>query len=213
MLGSFLAVGTESISYAEGTVEIAKEEKLTESYGSIDLISDSESETKPLLPTIPDGKTGNVGELTIDNVSPFIFGTQKITGSKAVFYSTTTDGNVQVTDKRGTGAGWILQVRSTDFIDSENTLNTLKGAELTIPAGTVSSDNGNSSEKPITSQVALNATDATIFKAESQAGLGSWINRFDGVENKSKVMIEIPAGSMKGSYVSTITWTLSDAPK
>ncbi|MBO0473622.1 WxL domain-containing protein [Enterococcus ureasiticus] len=209
----FILLGGTQASFAEETVNGSANGQGATSYGSIELTPDSDSGTDPLVPTTPSGKTGNVGELTIDNVSPFVFGTQRLTGKKATYYSTTTDGNVQVTDKRGTGVGWTLQVRSTDFIDSQNSSNILKGAQVTIPVGTVSSDDGNSSTAPTASEVALNATDATIFKAAAQSGLGSWVDKFDGTDNESKVSIEIPAGSMKGSYVSTITWTLADAPK
>lgn len=210
-LVSILAVG--QVSHAEEAVKGSANGQGATSYGSIELTPDSDSGTAPLIPTTPDGKTGNVGELTIDNVSPFVFGTQKLTGKKATFYSTTTDGNVQVTDKRGTGVGWTVQVRSSDFVDSQNATNILKGAQVNIPVGTISSDTDNSSTAPTASAVALNTTDTTIFNAAAQSGLGSWVDKFDGTTNESKVSIEIPAGSMKGSYVSTITWTLSDAPK
>lgn len=206
-------LGAGQISQAEESVKGSSDGQGATSYGSIELNPDSNSSTDPLIPTNPSGKTGNVGELTIDNVSPFVFGTQSLTGKKATFYSTTKDANTQVTDKRGTGAGWTLSVKSSEFVDSKDSSKVLKGALVTIPVGTVSSDDGNSSEKPVASIASINSTDTIIFKAEEKNGLGSWVNKFDGESNDSKVSIDIPAGSLKGSYVSTITWTLADAPK
>ncbi|WP_201785356.1 WxL domain-containing protein, partial [Carnobacterium maltaromaticum] len=41
-------------------------------------------------------------------------------------------------------------------------------------------------------------------------GRSSWSNAFEG--NGEKVTLAVPAGNKVASYVSTITWSLEDAP-
>ncbi|MEG0781566.1 WxL domain-containing protein, partial [Carnobacterium sp.] len=38
---------------------------------------------------------------------------------------------------------------------------------------------------------------------------GTWTNFFD----KDEIKLTVPAGNKKGEYMSTVTWTLMDAPK
>lgn len=45
------------------------------------------------------------GDITIDNLTPLDFGKVKLTGGAQNVKNIVKDPNVQVTDKRGTGAG------------------------------------------------------------------------------------------------------------
>jgi len=73
----------------------------------------------PVDPTKPDGPDdGTEGPLSIDYASSFNFGTQKIITTDKDYYAdiqtfkdgTTGPNYVQVTDKRGSQAGWNLSV-------------------------------------------------------------------------------------------------------
>lgn len=45
--------------------------------------------------------------------------------------------------------------------------------------------------------------------ANKNNGLGTWMDKF----NASEVKLTVPAGNLAGEYVSTLTWSLLDAPK
>ncbi|WP_317946444.1 WxL domain-containing protein [Carnobacterium maltaromaticum] len=184
------------------------------SHGYVKLTAGDQSTgpTEPIEPTIPDGSTGNEGPLTIDNASPLLFGENKIEGGKMVFSTTTQNPNIQVTDKRGEGQGWNLQVKTADFVDQVDTKKVLKGAELSLPVGTVTPAPGNIAVAPTVNAVVLGSTNAkaqTIMFANKNNGLGTWVDKFDA----SEVKLTVPAGNLVGEYVSTLTWSLLDAPK
>lgn len=183
------------------------------SHGYVKLTGgDTTGPTKPIIPSEPDGSTGNEGSLTIDNVSPLLFGENKIEGGETVLSTTTKNPNVQVTDKRGEGEGWALQVKTSDFVDKVDSKKILKGAKLSLPAGTAISAVGNVAVAPVMSAITLASTDtrvATIISAAKNTGLGTWVDKFEA----SQVKLTIPAGNLVGEYVSTMTWSLLDAPK
>ncbi|WP_207120944.1 hypothetical protein IGJ55_002931 [Enterococcus sp. AZ170] len=182
------------------------------SYGTLKLEANTEGVVPPIKPSEPSGETGNTGALTIDNVSPLLFGEHKIDGGKAEFSTETVAPNVQVSDRRGEGQGWNLQVRMSEFADKTDDTKILKGAELSIPAGTVGKSEGNIALPPETKDVVIaGSIDSaqTIFSAKEKTGLGTWTNEFDA----SQVKLMVPAGNLKGDYQATMTWSLLDAPK
>lgn len=171
---------------------------------------DTNTTNPPVDPTDPiDPPTGAVGDLTIDAVSNFQFDTHKIESAKATYTATPKENTklgLQVTDKRGTGAGWNLSAKiSTAFTDGTHEL---KGAALSLPAGTLATSNADQSNAPTASALTLNDQDGTVLNAAENQGLGSWAEDFaDGVK------LDVPAGSFAGTYQAGITWTLSNAPK
>lgn len=173
-----------------------------------------EDESKPSI-VDPDnengGETENTGLLTIDYVSSLSFGLNDLS-STAQTYTTNTDRpHVQVTDVRGSGQGWTLQVSATAFTEEvdEETTRELKGAAITLPGGEIQTTLGNPSTNPNTYEVELNTTAQTIMDAEVDAGMGTWASKFntDGVE------LYVPAGNYAGDYTAELTWTLSNAPQ
>lgn len=174
---------------------------------------DTTTPVDPILPSIPDGSTGNTGMLTLDNITPFQFDKHKVTGGTETYSITATGANVQVSDRRGTGAGWELKVTAATFKDKVDNTKVLKGAQIVIPKGEVQSTVGNTSEKPTTNLVTLDALDGEIssvlFQAEKDQGMGTWVDQL----NPSEVKIIIPGGNFVGEYSSTLTWVLGDTPK
>lgn len=168
--------------------------------------------TDPLEPSEPGGETGNVGPLTIDNVTPLEFGEHELNGGKVEYTTTSTSPNVQVTDNRGEGQGWTLQVTSTSFKDINDDTKILKGAVVSLPEGTMKTTSGNVSGQPTPKAVALDTdspTTQTIMTAEQHKGMGTWADSFA----QDQVKITVPGGNYAGEYVSTLTWTLLDAPQ
>ncbi|MGM0838270.1 MAG: WxL domain-containing protein [Bacillota bacterium] len=170
--------------------------------------------TDPIFPSEPGGETGNEGSLTIDNVSPLEFDSHQLASGVVEYTTTTTNPNVQVTDKRGTGVGWTLQVATSPFTDQTDETKILKGAMITLPIGTAETNPGNVSPAPELREVQL-GTDSgtssaqTLMRADVDTGLGTWVDKFD----PSSVKISVPSGNLAGDYVSTLTWSLVDAPQ
>ncbi|CAD5898794.1 conserved exported hypothetical protein [Carnobacterium maltaromaticum] len=180
--------------------------------------------TEPAKPTDPSGETGNEGVLTIDHVAILNFGSQKLSGKKVVYSNivgAVNSPNVQVTDKRGTEEGWRVMVSQTPFVDvTPNKGGKELAAQLTLPAGTIESvDASNVSLPPVSSEVVeVNASPSLLMKASPGVetpgvptkgqGAGTWINSLPEAEIK----LAIPAGNTVGEYISTMTWSLMDAP-
>ncbi|MEI5994502.1 WxL domain-containing protein [Candidatus Enterococcus mansonii] len=167
--------------------------------------------TDPIDPSEPGGETGNKGPLTIDNVTPLEFGEHKLAGGESIYSATSDHPNVQVTDNRGEGKGWTLQVTSSQFTDVTDVKKTLKGAVLTIPTGELKTTEGNVSEKPTAKEVHLTTDKPTaevLMVATDKTGMGTWEDLF----NAEKVTVKVPAGNFSGEYVSTLTWTMLDTP-
>lgn len=206
-----LAPSSASATAAEG-IQGTEDGKGATSYGSLKLETNTEGIVPPIKPSIPSGETGNTGALTIDNVSPLLFGEHKIDGGKAEFTTETVAPNVQVSDRRGEGQGWTLQVRMSEFADKTEATKILKGAEITLPAGTVGKSEGNIALSPESNGVVIAGSQEsaqTIFSAKEKTGLGTWTNEFDA----EQVTLMVPAGNLKGDYQATMTWSLLDAPK
>lgn len=166
---------------------------------------DPENPNEPQTPLNPDGtetKPGTGGLLSVDYASSFSFGqptiepTLKNYGAFAQRFKETDAlrGNyVQVTDKRGTQSGWVLQiVQDNQFKSSTN--DELTGAKLTLGNGQLNSPNmlqDGYDVKTMPQHLAhpLKATDATlsggmelipgqsqiILKANKGQGMGTWV--------------------------------------
>lgn len=212
---SVLGMASTSFAAVDPTEVTGTEDgKGATSHGYIKLTPGDETTgpTDPIDPSEPGGETGNKGPLTIDNVSPLLFGEHELVGSESVYTTETKNPNAQVTDKRGKAEGWTLQVVSSEFVDQANEKNILKGALLVLPAGKAVSSLGNISTAPTTRGVALstnNGTAETLMQAEKESGMGTWVDKFDS----SEVKLVVPAGNKTGEYVSTLTWSLLDAPQ
>ena len=135
----------------------------------------------PIEPSEPGGETGNEGPLTIDNVTPLGFGEHELNGGKVEYTTTSTSPNVQVTDNRGEGQGWTLQVTSTSFQDVNGNKKILKGAVVSLPKGTIKTTAGNVSGEPTPKAVALDIDSPIIqiiMPAEQHKGMGTWVDSF-----------------------------------
>lgn len=206
----------------------------TVSNGSITLTDGSGQVTKPLDPKDPTNPnptlpidpndsnntgTGNVGPLSIDYVSNLNFGEHRVSGSDMTFYAKNTDPYIQVTDTRGTGAGWTLQASISDFA-SESKSSVLKGAQLTLKNPELkSASTSTTSDAPKgSSAVSFNSSKQKVAVSETGAGKGTWLTTYAaGSETKenTNVVLSVPAGSPEANttYTATINWELLDAPK
>ena len=186
------------------------------------VVGETTEPTPPVDPTDPEKPnpdpevpgTGNTGPLTIDLVSNIEFGEQEIKEKEAIYNAKTEHPYVQITDRRGTGAGWTLKASIGEF-NNEDKTKTLKGAEFSLKNGTIKSTSSNVSEKPQGYDVNLNKDLQLIMQAVTDQGMGTWLDVFSGTkDNNANVQLKVPAGSAKAkqSYSSVIHWELTDAP-
>lgn len=162
----------------------------------------------------PDQETGDVtgstGPLTIDYVSNFDFGDHEISVAEQTYtLESPEEPYVQVSDRRGTGAGWNLTVQASAFQNGEQG-SSLPGATLSFNGGLVRTNLDDMTAPQTQGVTLLTGGDAqTVTTAEQGAGLGSWVT----VWERENVQLTVPqAAASPGEHTSTLTWTLSDAP-
>ncbi|MEI5994478.1 WxL domain-containing protein [Candidatus Enterococcus mansonii] len=137
------------------------------------------------------------GDLRIDFVPQFNFGSNKISDKDEKYYGnaqlfhdkTGARGNfIQISDYRGTGSGWILQVRQeTQFRNDTTTNKELNGAVISLDQSWANSTRSEM-EAPIVSKdvIRINNIGETYNLAEASQGKGqgTWsINFGASIEN------------------------------
>lgn len=187
----------------------------------------------PIVPLDPEKIEGTPGPLSIDYISHFHFGEQLISAKDETYYAKLdkvqlADGSeverpnfLQVTDKRGTNAGWKLQVQqgaqfSTDVAGKAKEL---RGAtiKITDPIVKTTADNkaGAPKANPSITLVPEGAAQ-DVLTAQQDQGMASWIETFGGNGTEAKsVSLSVPGTSEKvkdATYTTELTWTLSDTP-
>ncbi|WP_010052766.1 WxL domain-containing protein [Carnobacterium maltaromaticum] len=193
--------------------------------------------------------TKHIGSLTIDAVTGFKFSEITLSSYGKEVYAIVARDEVngetppidtglldrgytlaaQVTDVRGTGAGWTLTASISDFSDGEKKL---KGAIFSFPVSAVYSDRFSEEEEaaPISKEAVFDTSNVElpILVAEPDTGLGSWIIFFDtddrgisypwlmdkngNFHRYGGPSLYVPSGNLAGNYVAAITWSLRDAP-
>ncbi|MDT1959430.1 WxL domain-containing protein [Carnobacterium divergens] len=177
---------------------------------------DNPNPSDPIDPTDPTNPgTGNEGSLTIDYVSNIEFGTQKTASGTMIYHAQNEHPFVQVTDKRGTGAGWNLTAKATEFKSATGS-KVLKGAELTFKNGVLKTQTENISPAPQNKDVTFSNSDAHVMmNAKEDTGRGTWVDVFSGKLNDNEnVQLKVLPGTADTNvdYTATINWELTDAP-
>lgn len=189
--------------------------EFTEGSGVVDPL-DPDDPTNPLIPG-GGGGLGGVGSLVLNYASTIAFGPQTIISTEQVYHALTLKPFVQVTDVRGTGTGWELRATLGVFTQVDKTL---PGAFLTLTGGeAVSATVGVAAPTPAQNIIlqADGETDELIFSAARDTGMGTWLCRWypspQGAGKNDNVTLTIPASvAQLGSYTSTVTWSLINAP-
>jgi len=159
--------------------------------------------TDPEQPIGP--PTGQSGPLSIDAVSIFNFGSVETGGKGLAKVNSEEKLGIQVTDSRGTGAGWSVIVSISDFKEREG--DKILRANVTIPEGNILSNFGDMSRAPTAAQaLTLNKSPQVVFSADMDKGMGTFTNEFAYVE------IDTPQDALVGDYEATLTWTIQDVP-
>ena len=122
--------------------------------------------------------------------------------------ATSTADNWEISDNRGTGAGYCLTIDSTDFSDGSHTLDISEIDQefnIQILDGDTVCNAGDSTNMPasqVSAQTAITTNPATlnIMSAGTDEGMGNYTYYPDYEQ-------EVPAYSYAGSYTATITIT------
>lgn len=190
---------------------------------------DPEEPVLPIDPTDPDGPApGTNGPLSIDYASSLDFGRQKISSSDQIYYATsqkyqTADGQekegpnyVQVTDNRGTEAGWTLTVKQSGQFISESGKE-LTGAQITFTNGNVVSNS--QSGKPVGNQTIILNTDGSeskVMEASVGTGAGTFLYDWgtDAATGANSIKLSVPGSTTKYAekYTTKLNWNLTDVP-
>lgn len=232
---SVASLSSEGVSAATNSVNTTGDVTFKEDTTPVGPVDPTDPNT-PVDPTNPVTPTN--GPLSIDYASSFNFGEQNISAKDETYYASfetvkNTGGGfvnkpnwVQVTDKRGTNAGWKLQVQQgAQFSTTQNgTSKELKGAQIKIKNGTVATTTDNKATAPTastevtlipgTSSQAGAAQD--VMTAQSNQGMGTWVDVFGSSTTGDKsISLSIPGVSEKvkdAKYTTQLTWLLNDTP-
>lgn len=197
---------------------------------------ESEDITKPVDPDNPgtevtpevdeDGKDpiepGTKGPLSIDYASHINFGEVTKSGNAQTYFAKPIqlgDGEerapyVQVTDNRGTKAGWELQVKqATPFTNGEATLD---GAVLSLKNGEVNSNSNTDFVTPTDITFDNHGELYPVMTAAEDHGAGTFTNQFGKITDgqATDVSLTVPADLKidEGKYSTDINWVLVDTP-
>lgn len=212
---------------------------------------DPENPGETVEPETPGGGkpgVGTPGPLSLDFASSFAFGKQMISSSDVTYYAhpqRLSDGTVrqnyaQVTDGRGTFAGWTLSVKKDaqfrlSNVDPSVTAEAvaglgeyLSGAELSINKGRVNGTVANAKPSIVNENpFVIGNADTVILSAKENQGMGTWVYAMgapadydmnvkgeNDVAEKSPIALSVPGATAKkaGSYTTNLIWTLSDVP-
>ena len=175
-------------------------------------------------------KPGTPGPLSIDHASHFNFGKVKKSGNEETYFakaitfknSDDTDGKnapfIQVTDNRGSEAGWQVQVAQEGQLKNTDTDLELDGAQIKVSNGIVNSlaDTAGVTSAADTIVLDPEGNPHVVLTAEAGHGAGTFTNKFgelDGDVTKD-VSLTVPRGSRidDGHYQTSLKWTLYDTP-
>lgn len=144
------------------------------------------------------------GALTLEEVPSFKFGSigiQDLAADKPASVTGTGSGNLKVSDYRGTNAGWTVSANLGDF---QNGKETLKATSVTLAAGKIQTDNNAVAIGPNNIQGA----DTPVWGAA--VGDGAGVTTVS--ENAATLNLLTNKKAVAGTYIGTITWTLSATP-
>ncbi|MBQ0138970.1 MAG: WxL domain-containing protein [Kurthia sp.] len=245
-LASGAVISTDAQAADGGTYESKgkvgfEANKSTNPVNPIDPTDPTKPPVKPIDPTNPDGPNpGTAGPLSIDYASSIDFGLNEISNEDKTYYANPqtydegtddTANYVQVTDRRGTNAGWSLSVKQNGQFKNETTQNKeLVGSTISLVDGTIASPTTNA-VLPTTTAAKLDPTgtaSSPIVSAAKTQGSGTFASSFGELETvkitsgdeekdvikNTGISLEVPGNTPKDAvdYTTSLTWILTDAP-
>ncbi|MHC9533413.1 WxL domain-containing protein [Dellaglioa sp. L3N] len=154
------------------------------------------------------------GGVAIMSAPYFSFGQQKLSSeettvtAKGTADDGTTPVDAQISDARGTGSGWSLQVslKSPFQTSKEDGAHLLQGAVLTIGTSEATSNGDGVSPSELNNQVTLNDAAQPTVTASQSEGMGTW-----NMPHTASLTVS-PMANYIGTYSATIDWSLVNGP-
>lgn len=219
------------------TLAETTDESKVENEANVTVKEGNGGSTDPVDPIDPTDPTGQKGNLTVDGLINFKFKDVNIqakdfkTGLKEKDVDdeagATNARSIQVTDKRGTGAGWILRLTQSEMINTDENIPVtsnkakLKGAYISLPLlntkETIFTTVNNQSIAPKNLDYNFKAggygVAQDVVKAAKDTGLGSWVFKYNTIAGDNTtpgnlIELNIPAGNYIGTYEGVMTWTI-----
>ncbi len=168
----------------------------------------SEDPTNPVDPTDPTNP--------VDPIDPTDPATQKYKTVGATDEVKEGPNYVQVTDNRGTEAGWSLKVKQEGQFKSTSGKE-LTGAAITFKNGNVvtASDSGKPTG-PATITLNSDGSQSDVMSAAKGNGAGTYLFDWgtDATTAAKSIELTVPGSTTKYAekYATKLTWTLTDAP-
>ncbi|CEG25108.1 MULTISPECIES: WxL domain-containing protein [Peribacillus] len=231
-ISAFAADGGEYNS--SGTVKFKPYTGITEPVDP----NDPDKEVKPENPDGTDPNPGTNGPLSIDFASSLDFGENEISNVDQVYYAAPQKVNitddqgavtqenranyVQISDNRGSNAGWTLKVKQEGQFENDATLNpVLTGSQIKFVDG-VPVTNMENVTAPTASDITLDPSGAEslVMTAAENTGAGKWLDVFGTVVNvggepkNAAITLSVPGSTPKDAveYSTKLTWVLTDSP-
>ncbi|WP_086312958.1 hypothetical protein A5821_000530 [Enterococcus sp. 7F3_DIV0205] len=187
------------------------------------------------METPGEGDTGMVGPLTIDYITKVNFGLVKVSGNNETYFAKLAKINlkgisepkevpnyVQITDSRGSNAGWQLQLKQDaqfEAKDKDNSISTLVGASLSFDNPTLKSSQKGSEFAPLGIKQTLTPGEGavTVVNAPAGKGMGTWHYTLGDTDEQAakSISLYVPGDTAKlknAAYKTVLTWTLVDGP-
>lgn len=203
---------------------INAEEESTSTGATITFTGDNTDPTGPVDPTDPDKPgtgpgTEMEGPLSLDYVPEMGFGTQEITGDVETYDLVGLQPYIQVTDKRGTGAGWKVSVSLTAFNNNDSS-KSFDGVIKFKNAETLTTTGNNSVSPTASNPVTITSGQGEqklVGTTASNQGMGTWITRWFPTESEatSNDSVQLTVNTVNvstDSYKANLNWIISNAP-
>lgn len=195
------------------------------------VIVDPTDPEKPVDPEEPINP--NAGELRINYVSDFNFGTLETSGTLITAYAAldsiadagtgiyrSSPNFISVQDDRGTNEGWKLTVSQSEQLSALSGTETveLAGAKITLKNAQNAST---SAFKPTINsgdiELTIDGATQDVATAAEGTGMSTWSIGFgaDEVEGRESVQLTVPGESKKVKdieYKTTLNWNLANTP-
>lgn len=162
--------------------------------------------------TTTDATLSTTQTLSLDAAPTISFGNQLYSVAKNT-YASSSISKLALTNP-GFSTGWTVTAAASPFANTSGTGAGLTGATLTLDNTSTTpitaDDSTNVSTLPsyISSPDDLSAGATKVEDAAAGAGVGAYTTTYAPTD----ASLYVPAGNLQGSYSSTVTWTLTDAP-
>lgn len=173
--------------------------------------------TTPATTTSKAGAVITPGTISLDSVpgatasgvaTPGIdFGTVPSSAGDVTYKSTAIASDLHVTNP-GQGTGWSVSVADSPFTDGTNTLKNAQFSFTDASAVKADATDNVSTLPTFSGSVLVSSAPVTVLNAATGTGVGAYTASYGATD----ASLLVPAGNIGGSYSSTLTWTLSDAP-